>query len=354
MILYWLVGMNLATRRGTHSKFADSLYYLGFLFTLAALAAALYFLARPGIVWNEAVRNELIGRFGLALGTTILGLALRVAIVNVQPTEESAVEAAEDALARSIDKFRDQLDLHTDRLGMLSDKQHEMLSTMTDTAYSALADKTKGAGKELSEAFQGAGQAIQQSATEYTSHLKAKSSEMVLPEEYFRSRIEGPLENIVKTTSQLAEALKDSVEAQRVISDSAKSMAKKYESVTDASETMTTFVEAGADVVDEMGKMIDGFQQMSTTIESVGPAVRNASRAIEKETEEARQVSATFLAVAKESRKIAAAMAHQVNAMQLHNKSLEQELAKSRVATSRVHENLTDAVHALRKEIVER
>jgi hypothetical protein len=51
----------------------DNLYYLGFLFTLTSLSFALYLFAM-----REGGTESLISNFGIALGTTIVGLTFRV------------------------------------------------------------------------------------------------------------------------------------------------------------------------------------------------------------------------------------------------------------------------------------
>ena len=54
---------------------ADSVYYMGFIFTLVAMAASLWVLAQ-----GEGAMNirSVVGNFGLALATTIFGLTIRI------------------------------------------------------------------------------------------------------------------------------------------------------------------------------------------------------------------------------------------------------------------------------------
>ena len=64
----------------------DNCYYLGFLFTLAALAYTLFQVADPSINGGTRVDiPEVISGFGLALSSTIAGVFLRVFLMQLRP-----------------------------------------------------------------------------------------------------------------------------------------------------------------------------------------------------------------------------------------------------------------------------
>ena len=64
----------------------DNCYYLGFLFTLAALAFTLFQVADPSINGGTRVDiPEVISGFGLALSSTIVGVFLRVFLMQLRP-----------------------------------------------------------------------------------------------------------------------------------------------------------------------------------------------------------------------------------------------------------------------------
>lgn len=72
-------------RYGRHwDKLGDNCYYLGFLFTLATLALALYrFSGQVGVI------EELVRDFGIALWTTIVGMLLRIIIYQLESSPET-------------------------------------------------------------------------------------------------------------------------------------------------------------------------------------------------------------------------------------------------------------------------
>ena len=61
----------------------DNCYYLGFLLTLSSLAATLYQLA--GSEEQAELMRSIIGGFGIALISTILGILLRVIFIQLRP-----------------------------------------------------------------------------------------------------------------------------------------------------------------------------------------------------------------------------------------------------------------------------
>ncbi len=60
----------------------DNCYYLGFLFTLTSLSITLYFVVQAGMAERAALIPEVISGFGIALSSTIVGVFLRVLMMQ--------------------------------------------------------------------------------------------------------------------------------------------------------------------------------------------------------------------------------------------------------------------------------
>ena len=87
----------------------DNFYYLGFLYTLISLAISLYRFN------TEGAESAIITNFGLALTSTILGLAGRI-LLN-QPQDEATTDAetrARESLARSNRRLRAEMEYSID------------------------------------------------------------------------------------------------------------------------------------------------------------------------------------------------------------------------------------------------
>ena len=79
MSLYIYLGWNRKDRSLSDEKFADSCYYLGFLFTIISIVVSLIDM---GVKREQLQFDDITLRFGVAMASTALGLAVRVYLVN--------------------------------------------------------------------------------------------------------------------------------------------------------------------------------------------------------------------------------------------------------------------------------
>ena len=96
IVIFFGLGLNAGKHRSAESRqrFADNLYFLGFIFTMGSLIAT--FLPAT---WRplEIGSNQIYSAFGTALMSTALGLILRVVVMQTAPSaDESAAEIEED------------------------------------------------------------------------------------------------------------------------------------------------------------------------------------------------------------------------------------------------------------------
>ena len=90
MLAYLLYG-HIQTKnkpRAERLNYGDSCYYLGFLFTVASLIIALLDIGLKG----ELTVPEVAIRFGAAMVTTLLGMAIRVWLVTFAKQQEDTAE----------------------------------------------------------------------------------------------------------------------------------------------------------------------------------------------------------------------------------------------------------------------
>ena len=85
----------------------DNFYYLGFLYTLISLAISLYQFN------TEGATSAIVTNFGLALTSTILGLAGRILLNQPRDEEEAEARARED-LARANRRLRAEMEYSID------------------------------------------------------------------------------------------------------------------------------------------------------------------------------------------------------------------------------------------------
>jgi hypothetical protein len=83
----------------------DSLYYLGFLYTLTSLAFSLY-----AFTQDEGSTHLIISNFGIALATTIMGMALRVFFTHMREDPLEVEREARVDLSEAVAKLKAELD----------------------------------------------------------------------------------------------------------------------------------------------------------------------------------------------------------------------------------------------------
>lgn len=92
-------------------KFADSCYYLGFIFTITSIILSLFDL--PNIGTNL---QSIAVRFGAAMVSTVAGLIVRVYLVSFRKDASDAVRDAEEELIEASNRFREHLVIAYEKL----------------------------------------------------------------------------------------------------------------------------------------------------------------------------------------------------------------------------------------------
>jgi len=103
MIVYGVLAYRIPAVRMRADRLGDNFYYMGFIFTLASMSAALIQLKG-----GEDV-GALIGSFGIALVSTILGIAGRVTFVQMRTEVEDIEERVRQDLLSAANELRGQL-----------------------------------------------------------------------------------------------------------------------------------------------------------------------------------------------------------------------------------------------------
>ena len=104
MIVYAIIALTTKRNRLREDRVGDNVYYLGFLFTLVSLAYALHVYSPDGSGATEIITN-----FGIAVFTTILGLAGRVLFSQMREDPEEYEREARLSLAEASSELRAQL-----------------------------------------------------------------------------------------------------------------------------------------------------------------------------------------------------------------------------------------------------
>jgi hypothetical protein len=105
IVIYAFVSRTAHTFRLSTERVGDNCYYLGFLFTLVSLSNALY-----AFGYDEDVINDVISNFGIALGSTITGMLLRVMFNQMKIEPEQISERIRENLSDTGQKLAGEIE----------------------------------------------------------------------------------------------------------------------------------------------------------------------------------------------------------------------------------------------------
>jgi hypothetical protein len=259
MVLYAAIALITKRYRLREDKVGDNIYYLGFLYTLTSLAYAMY-VYRP----DGSGAADIITNFGIAIFTTILGLAGRIFFNQMREDPVEYEREARYSLAEALRSMHAQLDdigneaaLFKRRLAQILEEG--MLETSEKTR-SSLEENVKQFGAasnmvvgRIDEAFA--------SFTEHSTRLNEISAQSV-------SVLEALLERIEK------------------IDVSPQMLASKFEPVLDifkeaASETAKRNRTQGND----LKRMRDAVEAINSSSESLQKQIDGTNKALTRQLE---------------------------------------------------------------------
>lgn len=215
-------------------KFADSAYYLGFIFTITSIIFSLFDLS------NIGTRLDAIAvRFGAAMVSTVLGLGVRVYLVSFRADVSDAIRDAEDALLSATRTFTERLTMSLERLQDFESRvdlaarssvervnlQVEALSKnhaekLTEFFTDLTARNQDGFTKALDDVKE-ASSRLSTSVDEYAGNMKSQVSSLearvavfaaaiakrlentTFPDDYFSKRLAAPLEQLEIAASEV-------------------------------------------------------------------------------------------------------------------------------------------------------
>lgn len=294
MLLYVYLGWNRKDRSLSDEKFADSCYYLGFLFTIISIVVSLIDM---GIKREQLQFDDITLRFGVAMASTALGLAVRVYLVNFKVELNDAVIAAEDEIIRSAGQFADRLQSASEayrrfelsvntstnnvveHVGQRIEKmaedharrleEHYQFSVERLNQFSLQAfKKLEEASDELISTTNSAAAATRKvmSAFEaelstYSKNLRERIESSTLPSDFFSKQLEPSVNELVLKASEFAKVISSSSEEIRQaagnISEGLSAMNRRATSAAKSLETLENFSSDSRVLVEKVAQLIE-------------------------------------------------------------------------------------------------
>lgn len=300
MLLYCTIVAWTPLLRLREDQLADNCYYLGFLYTLFSLAYALREVALGGGV------DEIIGNFGLALGSTIVGIMLRVVINQAR---KDVVETESDArmeLAQAVIRLRVQIDDAVLAIKSFHD-------TTEQVARGAIKSAADTASREISETANTATEGIRSAAKQAAEALDDNVEKVGAASESVLESIQRAFSKFSEHTSQLTDATSGTVKGLKALLTRIEKIEapndiiiKRLEpafATMDASisrlnqkirsdEVAISSLETATNLVaDRSAKFADGIQAISTAFQTTASSVGTARDRYAEHNEQLRVLS---------------------------------------------------------------
>ena len=138
MMGYWWIGNRVRDNYDTGltiAKFADSIYYLGFLFTVASIVICLIDIQSIG----ENL-TDMAMRFGAALVSTGIGMVARTLYVGFRADQDDAAQSVHDQAVKA-----------SENLAIVFDNTHKHFVMFRDNVISASRDAVSGVQEQITE-----------------------------------------------------------------------------------------------------------------------------------------------------------------------------------------------------------
>ena len=202
VVLYWIVIFTKGKNVVNLDQLGDSVYYLGFILTLAALILALHDIS------EDPKAEDIIPKFAIALVTTVVGIFIRVFTSQFSASQEDITENAERQLSDTATNLKTQLDNSVLTIRSFSDELNRKISETLSKDSIELSTFLK----ENSEEFAKSSKKIIQNINSASDTLIQKSNSL----EKTLENLNSTTENFSNSLSSLNSALSQSNPAQEI------------------------------------------------------------------------------------------------------------------------------------------
>ncbi|MGH6896502.1 MAG: hypothetical protein ACREJ5_08130 [Geminicoccaceae bacterium] len=359
MLLYLAVVLLQPAFRLRDDQTADNFYYLGFLYTLGSLAMALWrFLEGDGA-------ETVLESFGIALATTILGLAIRVFLGQFRRDPVQFEREARLALADTATRLRAELDgavLEFNSFRRATQQAiAEGFAEATAQAQSGLEESTRAVGETAHAAVQWIERATAEHAEQARQfgQMTAKAGSALDKLARRVDQIEAPKDLLAQRLAPTIAALEQAAEAVRARSAAMDGAATVLERASRAADVFTRQAEIMAAQAGEVNATAARLTALQGEIDAAAGSLRAAANeqaellaASKVELIKQRELLSDALRGEGEARRRALEALERTHGETLaivraHNQALETELSRARQATVAVESALADMADLL-------
>jgi hypothetical protein len=305
MFGYIALGVKRADKSLSDEKFADSCYYLGFLFTIVSIIASL--LDLPNI---ETQMTAIAVRFGAAMTSTFVGLAVRVFLVSFREDFDEAIKSAEDRVIESTHRLGDHITVALDRFRDFQSQVDEATTHSISKVAVGVEELTKSYSEQLTRFFAqlveentmafkasqtdiheattrlsgevdryaaGLTQSIvsiENRVTEFSHAVTRRLENTAFPDDYFTTRLGAPLDKLGESTSgiatQVAKAAHNVSESLEAVQEALSTIRSRAGEVSLTFESLSRLTRTQEMLLAGSRTQVDTLETLNTTLRVTG------------------------------------------------------------------------------------
>jgi len=308
MAAYIILGGRRKALDLSDEKFADTCYYLGFIFTITSIIFCLFDLPNIG-----TKIQEIAVRFGAAMVSTVFGLAVRVYLISFRRDVTDAMKDAEDAVLDATQKFAEQLTIAKERLQQFeldvdaaakssvervnlqvenlsknhSDRLTEFFTDLTSRnqeAFTSALSEVRSASFRLSESvdrysdnMQGNLASIEAKVGAFTEAIANRLKTTAFPDDYFATHLQAPLAQLTTAATVLAnnvtEVNENVAESSTVLSKALTKMRQKAGAAENSMDIVLQLTTQQQEVLESANGQVTALAQVSSNLSQIDGAL---------------------------------------------------------------------------------
>jgi len=388
MAAYVAIGLKRQDRDVSDEKFADSCYYLGFIFTVTSIVVSLLDLPYIG----DRIQDIAV-RFGAAMVSTVFGLVVRVYLVSFRQDASDALKLAEDTVLEAATRFREQLlmaqekfvdfqgqvtkateatvestrlqveKLSTDHSARL-EQLFAALNTRHQSAVEAALGEVRTASERMTLAVDGYIDGMKASlgglerrVDAFGDAVTARLKTTTFPDDFFASRLQAPVDGLRQATQVVSDQVKAAAsgagEAAAVLAGAIRKLKNKATEAENSLEAVVRLTTAQHALFDTASTQIHELKRLGEVLEAVKGGLDAAaaeSKSSGAATNEARARIDALVAWLQTSQKTVTESLNRLNELlddeRAAKASLLNQVAVSGAATQQLAQELRAATSA--------
>lgn len=294
MLGYIFIGIRYRGTNLSEAKFADSCYYLGFIFTVFSIIVCLFDI--------NSIGTDLMPiaiRFGAAMLSTVLGIGVRVWLVSFRQNTEDAVRNVEDQIVDASRKLADEFEQSFNQLLLFRaqvvtaavetvasvkteiqsliehntaklDEYFEATTKRNNDAFLAISQDVKTASLGLSNAVNSytdrAGSSMKKmedSVVHFGDKAMQRLEEVKFPDDLFTARLDPSVTTLRDTTEDVNEGVR-ALSAE--VRTSARQVATSIRGINSKTETLGQSLDIAQKLMDQQVQVLDAMHAQNQLV----------------------------------------------------------------------------------------